>query len=355
MLPTLGGQKARIALARAILAAKQSDIFLLDDPFAAVDGSTGEHMFMHGVVEALKGKLRIVVMNSHMELLKHFDKILMLDSGTVIAYDTPENLLNSKDLCDVFLSMTGLVVEEDTSDILDDVRTEAIDEEDQNISGIGRGLSNRNVSSKRLRSLRSVLSAGSVKGKKGNGAEGYATQDLDFARKTEGRATGDLSSAVYIKYFGSCLWNNEDLTIGPIEEARQGVEINVTPWMKMTLVDQFKGSIVILVAFLIFFAAQTMRVLCDLNLIEWAQTSSGDNRNWGMFYIYLVTLGLLMFLNLLRMGYLNTIVTTGSNHIHRRILRCVLATSVPTFFDMHAIGEVRNVILICATVCKRND
>ena len=82
-----------------------------------------------------------------------------------------------------------------------------------------------------------------------------------------------------------------------------------------------------------------MRVLCDLNLIQWAQSSSGDNRNWKMFYIYLITLGLLLLLNLLRMGYLNTIVTTGSNHIHHKILRCVIAAPVPTFFDTHAIGE----------------
>jgi ABC-type multidrug transport system fused ATPase/permease subunit len=38
-----GGQKQRIQLARALY--KDSDIYLLDDPFSAVDAHTGSHLF----------------------------------------------------------------------------------------------------------------------------------------------------------------------------------------------------------------------------------------------------------------------------------------------------------------------
>jgi ABC-type multidrug transport system fused ATPase/permease subunit len=38
-----GGQKQRIQLARALY--KNSDIYLLDDPFSAVDAHTGSHLF----------------------------------------------------------------------------------------------------------------------------------------------------------------------------------------------------------------------------------------------------------------------------------------------------------------------
>ena len=36
-----GGQKARVAFCRVLMAAPQADIILLDDPFSAVDGHTG--------------------------------------------------------------------------------------------------------------------------------------------------------------------------------------------------------------------------------------------------------------------------------------------------------------------------
>lgn len=36
-----GGQKARVAFCRVLMAAARSDIILLDDPFSAVDGQTG--------------------------------------------------------------------------------------------------------------------------------------------------------------------------------------------------------------------------------------------------------------------------------------------------------------------------
>jgi ATP-binding cassette subfamily C (CFTR/MRP) protein 1 len=105
-----GGQRARISLARAILAAPRSQVYLLDDPFAAVDGATGEHMFSRGVQAALRGKLRILVMNSHMELLRHFDRVVMLQGGRVLACAPPAALLDSPATRKAFLSMTGLAV-----------------------------------------------------------------------------------------------------------------------------------------------------------------------------------------------------------------------------------------------------
>ena len=47
-----GGQRHRVALARAVYAA--ADVYLLDDPLSAVDAHVGKHLF----AECVRGFLR---------------------------------------------------------------------------------------------------------------------------------------------------------------------------------------------------------------------------------------------------------------------------------------------------------
>ncbi|KAJ2812245.1 hypothetical protein H4S07_001528, partial [Coemansia furcata] len=59
-----GGQKARVSLARAVYA--QADIYVLDDPLAAVDAHVGKHIFTHvlGPQGMLQTRARILVTNT---------------------------------------------------------------------------------------------------------------------------------------------------------------------------------------------------------------------------------------------------------------------------------------------------
>lgn len=79
-----GGQKARVSFARAVLACTDSDIVLLDDPFSAVDGATGNFIFENGILKGLKNCIRIIALNSHRHLLKKFDRVIILDNGSII-------------------------------------------------------------------------------------------------------------------------------------------------------------------------------------------------------------------------------------------------------------------------------
>jgi ATP-binding cassette subfamily C (CFTR/MRP) protein 1 len=54
-----GGQKARIALARACYA--DCDIYLLDDPLSAVDTKLSRHLFHSCILGLLKHKTRLLV------------------------------------------------------------------------------------------------------------------------------------------------------------------------------------------------------------------------------------------------------------------------------------------------------
>ncbi|KAK4880166.1 hypothetical protein RN001_008312 [Aquatica leii] len=77
-----GGQKARINLARAIY--KKADIYLLDDPLSALDAHVGKQIFYECIKEFLKDKT-VILVTHQLQYLKHVDRIVLLDNGTIKA------------------------------------------------------------------------------------------------------------------------------------------------------------------------------------------------------------------------------------------------------------------------------
>ncbi|KAJ1662914.1 hypothetical protein EV178_005461 [Coemansia sp. RSA 1646] len=74
-----GGQKARLALARAVYS--RAEIYVLDDPLSAVDAHVKRHILDHVIMDSglLAGKIRIMATHEE-KLLPYFDTILQLDS-----------------------------------------------------------------------------------------------------------------------------------------------------------------------------------------------------------------------------------------------------------------------------------
>ena len=80
-----GGQKARIALARATY--RCADVVLLDDVLAAVDVHVGEHLIHECITGSLSRSTRVLVTNS-LAVLPFADKIIALDDATVLRVAT---------------------------------------------------------------------------------------------------------------------------------------------------------------------------------------------------------------------------------------------------------------------------
>ncbi|WKX94652.1 hypothetical protein Q1695_011711 [Nippostrongylus brasiliensis] len=78
-----GGQKARVALARAVY--QDCDIYLLDDPLSAVDAHVGKHIFERvlGPDGLLKNKTRLLVTH-RLSYIKCADEIIVMEGGQVI-------------------------------------------------------------------------------------------------------------------------------------------------------------------------------------------------------------------------------------------------------------------------------
>ncbi|HLI93067.1 MAG TPA: ABC transporter ATP-binding protein, partial [Puia sp.] len=78
-----GGQKQRLALARGILAARDSSLVLLDEPTSSVDPRT-EALIYERLFAAFADKA-IISSIHRLHLLPHFDYVYLLHHGRVIA------------------------------------------------------------------------------------------------------------------------------------------------------------------------------------------------------------------------------------------------------------------------------
>ncbi|KAJ8331089.1 hypothetical protein O5D80_001098 [Batrachochytrium dendrobatidis] len=87
-----GGQRARIALARAI--AHDADIYLLDDPLAALDAHVGKKVFDNAICGVLKNKT-VVLVTHQLHLLPKMDMIVVMDKGSVVETGTYSDLIAS--------------------------------------------------------------------------------------------------------------------------------------------------------------------------------------------------------------------------------------------------------------------
>ncbi|CAK9178977.1 unnamed protein product [Ilex paraguariensis] len=85
-----GGQKQRIQIARAVY--QDADIYLLDDPFSAVDAHTGRQLFEDCLMGILKDKT-ILYVTHQVEFLPAADLILVMQNGRIAQAGTFEELM----------------------------------------------------------------------------------------------------------------------------------------------------------------------------------------------------------------------------------------------------------------------
>ncbi|KAK2420557.1 ABC transporter C family member [Trifolium repens] len=94
-----GGQKQRIQLARALY--QNADIYLLDDPFSAVDAHTAKNLFNEYIMEGLKGKT-VLLVTHQVDFLPAFDSVLLMSDGVILqAGPYNEQLTSSKEFNDL--------------------------------------------------------------------------------------------------------------------------------------------------------------------------------------------------------------------------------------------------------------
>ena len=86
-----GGQKQRLCIARALL--KRPKVLILDDSTSACDTAT-DALIRESFTKAILGTTKIIIAQRVLSM-EHTDRIIVMDQGRVVGFDTHENLLKS--------------------------------------------------------------------------------------------------------------------------------------------------------------------------------------------------------------------------------------------------------------------
>ena len=90
-----GGQKQRLSIARALI--KKPDIIIFDDSTSALDLITEAKL--HNAMRKFCPNMTKIVVAQRVATAKHADKIIVIDKGEIVGFDTHDNLMKS---CEVY-------------------------------------------------------------------------------------------------------------------------------------------------------------------------------------------------------------------------------------------------------------
>ncbi|XP_074204874.1 ATP-binding cassette sub-family C member 10 isoform X1 [Camelus bactrianus] len=85
-----GGQRARIALARAVY--QEKELYLLDDPLAAVDADVANHLLHRCILGVLSHTTRLLCTH-RTEYLERADVVLLMEAGRLVQAGPPSEIL----------------------------------------------------------------------------------------------------------------------------------------------------------------------------------------------------------------------------------------------------------------------
>ena len=106
-----GGQKARVALARAVY--QEADIYLLDDPLSAVDVKVGRDIFENCVRGFLIDKI-VLLVTHHVQYVKQAEEIAVMREGSVVC-NGPYGCVVKNEFCRKFLCELEMIEERNVS------------------------------------------------------------------------------------------------------------------------------------------------------------------------------------------------------------------------------------------------
>jgi ATP-binding cassette, subfamily B, multidrug efflux pump len=95
-----GGQKQRLAIARAV--AKSPDIYIFDDSFSALDFKTDSAL--RSALKAETKNAAVLIISQRVSTVMHADNIIVMDDGRIVAQGTHKELLKT---CSIYIEIAN--------------------------------------------------------------------------------------------------------------------------------------------------------------------------------------------------------------------------------------------------------
>ncbi|ELT99037.1 hypothetical protein CAPTEDRAFT_212470 [Capitella teleta] len=305
-----GGQKARVALARAIYF--DADIYLLDDPLSAVDTSVGKHIMEKCICGALSEKPRILVTHQ-IQYLARADKILVLKDGEVVNVGTYEEL-TAQGIDFESLMEEPEAGEEPKEDHMPEIM-------------LPHSIEAQSVENMSLRPIGSTMTIDTI------GSEVKAEYVAPVQNEEQSKK-GSLSWKLYLQYFRTGV-GIFGLMIFVLLNLSAHVAYILCDWWLAIWARQSEEHL---------FVIEQQRILTE----QGGNTSSNvtsnpiprlDNQyNLGIFAAITLTC---TFLGVLRSLDVFHILVTASRNIHNEMFACIIRCP-SRFFDVNPVGRILN-------------
>lgn len=99
-----GGQQQRLCIARALV--EQPDLLILDEPTSALDVQS-ESLILE-TLSALRSQMTVVVIAHRIAILEICDRIMVIQQGRLVAFDTRESLARDSEFYRQAVALSGL-------------------------------------------------------------------------------------------------------------------------------------------------------------------------------------------------------------------------------------------------------
>ncbi|CEM14566.1 unnamed protein product [Vitrella brassicaformis CCMP3155] len=297
-----GGQKARLAFARALYRLDQCSIYLLDDPLSAVDLHVARRLFDDAIAGLLAKKTRLLVLNSHYHLLQHAHKVVVMKDGQI------DTICSYKDLCQnypAFVSAqqqskdTTTTTTSSNTDTPTSTPTPAADTPRPNL----------------------------------------ITKRTDLSAYEKGPAAGEASGTVAPVKREAGLLTKEDRVTGKVK-----FQLYVAYFSMGVRQNKLLGAMLFFMILILFALAQGGQVTTDWWLGFWSEEAP-NRPNLSTFYWLGIYVSICLAATLIVIARDATWVASvirSSRNLHDTTFAAVLRAPVNLFFDVTPVGRIIN-------------
>ncbi|OMJ25816.1 Multidrug resistance-associated protein 4 [Smittium culicis] len=309
-----GGQRARVALARAVYT--DADLFILDDPLSAVDPKVGKHLFDNVILDLLKDKT-VLLVTHQLQFIHGCDSVVLLNDGKIEEFGAPDKITQlDKYKFDNITEQAS----DDNIDVYVDYETSHQDNDAYPLQDHFSISTNNNDSSKNRPDSR-------------NSSQNI--QNIDFNEKA---SLSLKKSAVATQDETIDNVPKDDYKIGAKEEMEKS---SVSSKTYLKFLNFGAGYLYISLVLVLTVATQGLLIYSDYYLSVWSTLDPVAKANKSRVIQYFIIIFIACIFSTASCVMLYRMVLSSSNGMLLKMLECVIRAPI-SFFQSQPVGRIMN-------------